>query len=78
MSSGIIAPALALDGADLGLCEDSANFWQNDFLMTIPLSGHSENNRIFTRELWCLGELEPPTPAFSGVLADRARRRLLQ
>jgi hypothetical protein len=35
LSSGIIAPALALDGADLGLCEDLANFWQNVFLMTI-------------------------------------------
>ena len=39
LSSGITAPALALDGADLGLCEDSANFWQNDFLMTFPYEG---------------------------------------
>jgi hypothetical protein len=27
LSSGIIARALALDGTDLGLCEDLANFW---------------------------------------------------
>jgi hypothetical protein len=31
LSSGIIAPALAPDGADLGLCEDLANFWQMTF-----------------------------------------------
>jgi hypothetical protein len=37
LSGGIIVPALALDGADLGLREDLANFWQNGFLMTIPL-----------------------------------------
>ncbi len=34
---GIMVPALALDGADLGLREVLANFWQNGFLMTIPL-----------------------------------------
>jgi hypothetical protein len=31
LSSGIITPVLRLDGADLNLCEDLANFWQNGF-----------------------------------------------
>jgi hypothetical protein len=36
-----------LDDGGCGLLEDLANFWQNGFLMTIPLSGESENSRVF-------------------------------
>ena len=34
-----------------GLLELLANFWQNGFLMKIPLAGESENSHVFTGDL---------------------------
>jgi hypothetical protein len=70
LSSGIIASALALDGADRGLFEDLPNFWQNGFLMTIPLSPMRAKVRItaYLLDLMVsLGGLEPPTSPLSVV-----------
>ena len=41
----------ALDDGGRGLLEDLANVWQSGFLMTIPLSGESENSSVFTGDL---------------------------
>jgi len=37
----------AIDDERRSLLELLANFWQDGFLMTIPLGGESENSRLF-------------------------------
>jgi hypothetical protein len=59
-----VAHRKAPDYGIYGLLELLANFWQNEFLMTSPRKGKSENSRV------CMNGgttgLEPATPCVTG------------